>query len=391
MEPRELAERITGLEVERVEKALEECANFGLARVNEALLTYEDLDSLVGATLLAESVRELIDAGVPETKLMGKLRRGSDFWADWAEIQAASIISRGLDGDGHFEMEPRQGTGKNPDFRISAVRAVDGVTIEFKAVGRSDSERRFMSDAAELFQDVMPAKGLVTGHSPSLNLARPSRQQMRQMERNAAKVHGQVQNALPGWPDIRGACFVGHGFDQQYANRLRGRLEHALTQLPTDEDCWVAFWWANGAPTSSIPKLLSGIHLPDNVHGVIVLGMGLAFPWPNIHVFQSWIDRPLINAASEESTPEQTLSEVELRSLDTPDDLARRVFERFESASGTRAIRVDDAESGDTVLLRDGTHGIDPFNVIFDADPRALSGGLRPASAVQDVRLNQFV
>lgn len=135
----------------------------------------------------------------------------------------------------------------------------------------------------------------------------------------------------------------------------------------------LGLWWGNGAALQHVHEILDLADAPAHVAGVASIGQAVAVPWNEIHVYVSSISRDAEEFGGVDSTVDN--------------HLAQRVLERFESSSGIRPtlLRARGRESP-ILLRRDGRRRVFPFNLLFDADPRALAGP-RPPSPVQDVQI----
>jgi hypothetical protein len=343
------------------------------------LLADPDLDTLVAALLLVESVDALVAQGAQRTKLMKKLRDAKapdQFWPAWAEIRAAACLIGHPDVDVRIEMEADRVRGRHADFRLVYPDG-DHVAVEFKALGLSDTELAWHQRAGEHFEELLPPLGLSTVHG---FLDRPiqvnSVRRARGFKKSAILSRRLKQHSR-GWASVRGIAIVARQTEREYLLRARARIKHALGQLATDEECAVAFWWSNGTPLRATSGLLDAVDAPPNVTGLSFIGQAVAVPWSDISIFMTWVDREIAT------------TDVEINSA-VDDKLARLVLDRFESSSGLRPTLLRaPGRSGTTLLRRDGRRRIFPFNLLFDADPRKLAGPARPPSPVQNVYLDE--
>lgn len=328
--------------------------------------------------LLAEGVRDLSAQGVERTKLMKKLRDAKtteEFWPVWAEIRSAAILIGHPEVDVRLEMEAQRIRGRHADFQL---RYPDGasVEIEFKALGLSTAEVEWHRRAAEHFDPLLPPIGLSTLHGRLDQPIRVSDAKRGRAWKKSRALSRRLERDFPNWANVRGLAIVGRETEQSYLQRARRRIENALGQLSTDEECWVAFWWGNGAPVQATQGLLKAVNAPPNVAGLVFIGQAVAVPWSEINVFISMVHRE---------------ADVESREIEsTVDDaLARLVLDRFESSSGLRpTILRAPGRNGAALLRRDGRRRIAPFNLLFDADPRKLAAPSRPPSPVQDTQID---
>jgi hypothetical protein len=102
----------------------------------EAELAEATVDNALAATLLVESVNYLTSIGVPQARLLKKLRGDRDVWPTYAEIRAAKILAAPFKEHAEFELEPQRASGKHADFKVRLVGEEEAVFVEFK---QSDS------------------------------------------------------------------------------------------------------------------------------------------------------------------------------------------------------------------------------------------------------------
>ena len=122
--------------------------------------------------------------------------------------------------------------------------------------------------------------------------------------------------------------------------------------------------------------LLDSIAAPPNVVGLSFIGQAIAVPWSEINCYVLNVDR------------EADVSQMQVESA-VDDELAKLVLDRFESSSGNRpTLLKTPGSNGLPLIRRDGRRRVQPYNLLFDADPRAFAGPIRPPSPVQDVPLN---
>jgi hypothetical protein len=354
----EWTQRLTGLEPERVSAAAEKVRSWRLPPVEAHLLHRPSVDTAAATALLGEAVELLVEHGAEETQLLAKLRKDPYPWPAWAEIRAASILTKASDEDVRVTLEPGRAKGKQPDFRLVMPEATDGLSVEFKAIGLSDREAEFCRRVSERLPAIAPPVGLMTGHAlletPTLRM---SAAELRHAHAESARLTGEV----PGYPDgLSGVIVVGHGSEKNYLARLQDRLRRAIDQLPLDDESWVAFHWTNGAPVDSVLQTLDWATLPEQVAGLMFIGDAVVFPDPDIHVFVLASRRGV--AHDDPRAIESTLD----------DDYAATLLERVESTAGVRATllrgRVGPGRSRE-LLRRDGQQRILPFNLVMSGDP----------------------
>ena len=369
---------LTNLDEERSADAIAELRTWQVESVDDNLLAQADLDTVVAAVLLAESVNSLVGQGVQRTKLLKKLRdakRGEDFWPVWAELRAAAILIGHPDIDVRLAMEPGRSGGRHADYQLEYP---DGarVDVEFKAIGLSDTEMEWHRRAAKYFGRLLPPIGLTTLHAFVGESIRVNAEKRQRSWDGARRLASELPPFGEQWGRVRGISIVGHQTENEYLRRALSRVERALRQLPTDRECWVGVWWSNGAPIRAMSRLLEHLNPPANVAGISLIGQAVAVPWSEIHCYIANVERGVDTS--------------QMRVLSTVDDhLGKLVLDRFESSSGNRpTILRTPGSKGETLLRRDGTRRINPFNLLFDSDPRELAGPIRPPSPVQNVRLD---
>ncbi len=351
-------EILCGTEPERVLAAFAELESWGLERVLAAT-DHDSIDAAVTAMLLVEGVDRLVSAGVTHASLLKKLRHG-DFWPTWAEIRVADILVGVTEEPLRVELEPGRAQGAHADWRFVYPDDSDGISIEVKAVGLSDEEAAFCQRMAPSLTRMLPEVGLGHVHA-SIHAAspRPTRDQRRAGHREARMGTRKVPNFPRG---LRAAVIVGHDTEESYRRRIANRVIDAVRQLPTDDECWIALYWSNGAPVSDAAAAVDWSRIPAHVRGLLFVGQGVWFPHRNIHCFASAVER---DAAANDF-------KIVSAEGDAMTELATRVLADFERSSGVRAtlLRVGNR----TLVYRDGSQGLYPFNLLLDADPEIPPG-----------------
>ena len=354
----EWCEKLTGLKPERVRAATEKLASWDLPPVDTEILRRPDVDSVVAATLLAEGIDLLAEHGAERTQLLAKLRTDPYPWPAWAEIRAASIMVAVSPAEVEVSLEPGRSKGKQPDFRLSMPEGFDGLNVEFKALGLSDSEAAFCRRMSERLGRQLPAAGVATGHaSVTAPTLRMPAHQRRAMHAESARLVSQI----PMYPrGLTGSVAVAQGTEDHYVARLGDRLRRAIKQLPLDQPGWVAFHWTNGAPLSSIVEAIDWDAQPANLAGLIVLGDAVVFPHRNIDVFVVPLPRGI-------SVPHGFAVDSAVN-----DNFAELVLSRVDASAGVRATLLH-GEVGPgrsmELLRRDGHRRILPFNLVLSVDP----------------------
>jgi hypothetical protein len=291
--------RLTGLPSERVTAAQEQLRALSIPHLDAELLNEPTVDAVVASTLLADSLDDVVAAGVPHTKLVSKLRNDHEVWSAWAELRAASQLSRYLETGAQIVLEPARAKGRHPDFRVSSrdgppfaflpLGEASDVSIEFKALGLSDEEAAFCFRATATLRQLRPTAGFMTLHAPLdfVGAVKMNRAERRDAAKRASQTERRVPEHARG---ISGVVVVARGTEEPYLHRLRMRLKEALGQLPPHHECWVAFHWSNGAPFHLVAEALRDVALPTNVGGVLLIGSAVVFPIPTS--ITSWRGEP---------------------------------------------------------------------------------------------------
>lgn len=345
---------LTGLEPARVVAAREEIASWGFEHLSRELLP-ETIDAAVGATLLVEGIRHLVERGAREDQLRKKVRSDREVWGTWAEIRAADILLRTLQEDAEVRLEEGRSQGAHADLRFILPDAAIARSVEVKAIGLSDDEVAFCERMAPALDRLLPRVGLSHAHSPlTAQPPRPSRAMRRAADRGSRRATKQV----PKYPrGLRGAVIVGHGSETSYARRIAGRVLQAVRQLPASDECWVGLYWSNGASLRTVRSAIDWTEIPSHVAGIIFVGCGVAFPHRNIDCYASQAHRDLpLDTPIAVQSKEEGLEE-----------LAALVLERFERSSGVRPTLLKGGNT--TILRRAGERRILPFNLLMDVDP----------------------
>jgi hypothetical protein len=317
-------EALTGLQADRVVAARGQLAEWDIEHLNRELLA-DTVDSAVASTLLVESSETIASHGVPPERLRKKLRQDKQFWGTWAEFRAAEILLRWFGDEAEIHLEEGRSRGTHADFRIVAPQGEPARSFEVKAIGLSDEEVAFCERMAPSLKRLTPKVGLTHIHAPIEGKPpRLTREQRRHGERESRRRIKQVPRYPTG---LRGAVIVGHGSERSYTRRVAARVEQAVRQLPTHDECWVAIYWSNGAPASDVAGAVRWSEIPSYVAGIVLLGCGVAFPHRQIHCFTSFIprDHPLEAERAFRSQEEGM------------EEFAELVLSLFERSSGVRA------------------------------------------------------
>ena len=86
------ADMLTGQEKERIREAAHRVASWAISHVTNELLERPSIDNAIATLNLSSSVQALTQAGVPENKLLSKLRNDREVWPTWAEFRAAALL-----------------------------------------------------------------------------------------------------------------------------------------------------------------------------------------------------------------------------------------------------------------------------------------------------------
>jgi hypothetical protein len=348
-------ERFTSISSERLLRAQERLATLAAPHV-QLELSRPGLDAAVAATMLAEALEGLIDADVPEAKLVAKLRADKDVWPTWAELTAAAAIVKASEPGLRLRLEAGRAEGAHADFVLDWEGSTD-VHIEFKALGLSDQEAAFSAAVAPALRSVLPKRGVAHLHAAleqtGFILSRAERRHIKRESEARAK------NLPARMRDIAAAVAVAHGTEAMYLARLRERFEEALRQLPTEQPSWVGFTWANGAPMPSVAQALETIEIPSNVLGVMFFGTVVVLADANLHHFV--IQRP---------APFDRPANVELRSLHDV-EYGQVVLDIAEAHTNVRpmVLAVPTRDGRHEFVTRDGSRRILPFSLLLAGDP----------------------
>jgi hypothetical protein len=349
--------RLTGLSAATIEAARERLDALGIDHLSEELCRRPDVDAVAGACMLVSALDVLVGRGVPETKLVAKLRHDPAVWPAVAEIVAGRLVLAFFDEDLELAMDSGAvAGGPNADFRLSVAGDGPGVAIEFKALGLSAREVSFFGNMARRLPDLVLGSGVTTYHlafaeSPPVNP--PYGRERRAIEEESRE----RRRRLPGhMRDLRGAVVAGYLTEEAYRARLRARVEEALRQVDGEDDAWVATWWSNGASLLELRDLLSEIRLPDHVLGLMVVGAAVIVPDARIHYFHSLLPRPDLD--DRDVLPVHSLED---------DPTAASILATFEHSVGLRPTLLLSPD-GVPIVSRDGSRRIFPFNLMIEAD-----------------------
>jgi hypothetical protein len=347
---------LTGIDPDRAHRAIERIAEIRVPALTARLGKPHSVDDVVRAVLLTEDMDELIQRGVQENKLISKLRDAGQFEATWAEMRFASLIAKTADSDVALELESGKAEGAHADVRLVLPEGPPHASIEVKALGLSQSELEFCQRMGPSLDEIIPPVGLVSA-SASLDGSPPiwTAELGNQTRIEAAELTRQVPGYPPG---LSGAVLIARETEEGYMRRAASRVERALHQLPPTDDCWVGLYWTNGAPVRQVVRAIDWEQIPEHVLGLIFAGSVVAFPDRNIHWFTISIARDYTN--------EDLLVESMVDNR-----MAELVLDRTEASAAVRAtlLRGEIRRKRRTILRRDGTERILPFNLILDRDP----------------------
>ncbi len=362
---RDWIDRLWRIEPERQEEALERLQTWAIPHVIDRL-SADDADGVLGAVFLVESFDALVERGVPGGKLVAKLRGDPDLWPTWAEIRAGGLLVRHSPEDIEVIAEPGRGAGRHPDYAIR-YSSGESISVEFKAIGLSDQEAAFSRRVTPMLPQLVPRRGICTLHvqdtDVEIRLNRTARrEQLLEAERLAKNLH-------PVARPIAAAVIVGHGTAEAYTRRLANRFREAFAQLPPDANCWIAFHWSNGAPTTMIRRALALTDPPDNLDGVMLVGT-VVIPG-SIDNYSVIFPRPFDTQTGEEEW-----------NTDVTVEHAQSIFNRVDASGGVRPtlIRVPSNGRLRDFLHRGGQQRIFPFNLVLAPDPPQLLPPRDPSS-----------
>lgn len=354
-------ERLTGLSPKRISESREWIESLGSRRLS-AELARPDIDAAAGSCMLLSAFEELSQRGVQQTKLEAKLRNDAEVWPSVTELIAVSVIARNAAPSTGIELDAYGESGRRPDLRLRFSDGGPPLTTEFKAVGLSDREAELFSAAAEVLPEMAPAFGVGTQHISAdahENLYAPTRAERRAQELENRRIQKRLPAHIRG---LNGAAVAAHYTEEAYLIRTRDKVLESLSQLPASDECWVAIWWSNGAPVSSMQQLLETVDLPAHVRGIILVGAAVVVPDPEIHYFQIIIPR---DDVLREDTP-SVVSEEE-------HPFAEVIFGQLEQSTGVRPTLIvhprGPRPKRQRLLFRDGSRRIFPFNLLIGPDP----------------------
>ena len=89
-----MACHVDGDRARRVTEALARISDFAVSSVSARFAPLRSIGDAIRAVLLAEDVDALVAPGVPQSKLVSKLRDSGQFEATWAEIRCAALAAR---------------------------------------------------------------------------------------------------------------------------------------------------------------------------------------------------------------------------------------------------------------------------------------------------------
>jgi len=352
----EWATRLTGLPAARIEDARERLDALGIDRISDELCRRPDVDAVAGACMLVSALDTLIERGVPETKLIAKLRRDPAVWPAVAEILAGRLVLPFFEKDLELTMDSGVTPGgPNADFRLSAAGGGAGAAVEFKALGLSDLEASFFRNMSRRLPDLVLGAGVTTYHlafAESPPIKPPEPRERKAIEEESRERRRRLPEHVR---DLRGAVVAGYLTEGAYLARLRGRVEAALRQLD-GEEAWVAMWWSNGASLLDLRDALSQISLPDHVLGLMVVGAAVIVPDPRIHYFHALLPRPDLD--DRDGLPVYSLED---------DPTAAPILATFERSVGVRPTLLLSPD-GVPIVFRDGSRRVFPFNFMVGTD-----------------------
>lgn len=224
--------RLTGLPTERITEARERIDSFGIKHLSDELTRRADIDAAAASCMVVSSIEILLDRGVPENKLISKLRADRGIWPSVAELIGTRKALDFFDPEAKVELDagPVSG-GANADLRLTLPEIGQGVSIEFKAIGLSEEEIGFFHRSSELLPMLYPEIGVSTHH-----IAINNEHQIPIPSRDERKAHAAAQRKrvkkLPAHiRNLDGAVITAHFTEQRYLERVRRRIEESLRQM----------------------------------------------------------------------------------------------------------------------------------------------------------------
>jgi hypothetical protein len=350
--------RVFGISEDRQLAAEERIASWHIPHVERHLSPAVSADRQLASVFLVESIDTLVNRGVPETKLLSKLRGDPDLWPTWAELRAAGQFAFHV-VDAELRLEADRARGRHADFTFARDDEIHA--IEFKAIGMSDREVSFCQSVAPALPGLLPRKGVLTMHLEDTETpANAPREFRRQQKREAER---QEKYLYPTARGIAAACVVGHGTERAYVQRLASRFREAFDQLPEDQLSWVAFHWSNGAPRNMIARTLAEVDRPPHVVGVCILG-SVAIPG-GTHNFLMWFPAPFSTEGEEEWHSDAGVEE------------AKGLLSAIDASCGLRPTYIRVPWQGQMIdfLKRTGESRIHPCNILLSPDPPDLLPG----------------
>jgi hypothetical protein len=350
--------RLWGIDQERQTRAQARLAMWRIDHLS-AELAPTAADGAVAAVLLVEAFDNLVGRGVPESKLLSKLKGDRDVWPTWAELQAAGLIARHFPTDMQIIAEPDRSHGaRHADFALEYASG-ERHAIEFKAIGLSDAEVAFSNAMAPLLPGLLPRFGVLTMHlEDTATTVRLNREQRRYHRLRAERL---AKNLHPVARSIAAAAIVGHGTEANYARRLSRRFDEALRQLPAGTASWVAFHWSNGAPFAMVRRALAATAVPEHLAGIMLTGsVAIA---GRLDSYVLILPAPFGKAEGQEIWhSEQKVEE------------AKAILGRVDASSGVRPTYIRVPVGGRMIdfIHRTGSRRIFPFNIVLVPDPPDL-------------------
>lgn len=166
--------RLTGISQEQFPLAQTRIRSWGIGHVTDVLCRDAGGDELIAGALLCQDVDRLSNAGIPEKRLLTRLRGDTDVWPTWAEIHVASVITTFLGDACRIELDVPAASGRNTDFSFRTTPTGEPMFVEVKALGLSDTECDFCGAAhgevciqTEILHPSSPPVSLgLSGHRP---------------------------------------------------------------------------------------------------------------------------------------------------------------------------------------------------------------------------------
>jgi hypothetical protein len=219
---------LTGTPSDLVSEAVQQVTSWKMEHLERELCNRPSVDTVVATALLSQAFDELRAAGIPENKLLSKLRHDRAVWPTWTELRAACLLLRSAPDGVQFEYEPNRRGGKQPDFLFTLPNGGPSVAVEFKAIGLSDQEAEFCKRVAPSLDALLPPHGWVNVQAPvSIPQLKIENIDVQALHSQALRASRNIRN-FPA--DLAGVTIVGRHSEPQYRRRLALRLRNEVVR-----------------------------------------------------------------------------------------------------------------------------------------------------------------